>query len=327
MGTQRLDPVTLGDIQKAKERLRNVITPSPVVSMELLNMKIKQNLYFKAESLLPVGSFKLRGAYNKIAAISEEKSGFEVITASAGNHAMGVSYACKILNQKATVVVPKTAPKIKKETCQALGATVIEYGENYNDAYSKAREIEKEYGTRYVHPVADTEVIAGQGTIGLEIMEQLPDVQQVIVPLGGGGLAVGIAAAVKSINPKIRVIAIQPSGSAVFYQTIKEKKTVVLDQVNTIADGLSNKKAEPFLLDQILQWVDDVYMVQEESIKRAIVLQLMYGKILVEGAGAAPLAAVIEDQIDCRVPTVLVSTGSNIDSGMLRDLLDDHLDE
>jgi len=326
VGSQRLDPLTLPDIQTAKERLRNVITPSPIINMELLNMKLQKNVFVKAESLLPVGSFKLRGAYNKIAAITEGKSGIEVITASAGNHAMGVSYACKVLNQKATVVLPKTAPAIKKETCLALGATVIEYGETYNDAYAKAREMEKELGSVYIHSIADTEIIAGQGTVGLEILEQLPNVKQVIVPIGGGGLVSGVAVALKSINPKIRVIAVQPSGSPVYYRTIKEKKIVELNEVNTIADGLANKKVEPFLLDHILKWVDDVCLVQEDSIKKAIALQLMYGKILVEGAGAAALAAVLEGQIDCSEPTVLISTGSNIDLVKLQEILGNYQD-
>ncbi|NEU29845.1 threonine/serine dehydratase [bacterium LRH843] len=322
MSGQRLDPVSHADIVKARKRLQQVIAPTPLLSMWELNNAVNRSVYVKAESLLPVGSFKLRGAYNKISSLSEEEKKRGIVTASAGNHAMGVSLACKWLNGEATVVVPKTAPETKKSACLSMGAKVIEYGQTYDDAYKEARRIENESGRTYIHSVADADIIAGQGTVGLEILEQLPNVKQIVVPLGGGGLVSGIAIAVKSLNPSIKVIGVQPAGSSVYYQSIKENKAVELTHLDTIADGLAVKKVELYTLNLIKKWVDEVVVVREETIKKAIKLQLLKGKLVVEGAGGAALAAVMEDLVANDDETVIIASGGNIDQSKLIDILE-----
>lgn len=317
MSGQRLEDVHYSDIILAKERLKHVIRPTPLLSMETLNIFLQQKVYLKAECLLPTGSFKLRGAYNKIASISKETKEKGIITASAGNHAMGVSLAAKWLKSKATVVVPQIAPEIKKETCRQLGAEVIAYGDVYDEAYAEARKIESTEGKTYIHPVADADVIAGQGTIGLEILEQLPEVKQVVVPLGGGGLVSGIAIALKSIKPSIKVIAVQAEGSPVYYRSFKENKIIELETAKTIADGLSVKKMEPYLFEFIKAWVDDIVLVREETIKEAMKALLFQGKLVAEGAGAVSLAAMMDGLIAQPEETVLLVSGANVDQDKL----------
>ncbi|MCM3759246.1 pyridoxal-phosphate dependent enzyme [Alkalihalobacillus oceani] len=321
MAGQRIAEVTLHDIESAQKRLYRVIKPTPLYAMVALQSSLQQNVHIKAETLLPVGSFKLRGAYNKIATLTPKEKEHGVITASAGNHALGVSLASKWLQTKATVVVPTTAPSMKKESCKALGANVIEAGTVYDMAYSKARQIEASSDKTYIHPVADADVIAGQGTIGLEILEQLPQVKQIIVPLGGGGLVSGIAIAVKSVDPSVKVIAVQPEGSDAYFRSYKAGKSIELTEVNTLADGLALKKIEPYLLKLIEEWVDDIVQVKESTIHDAIEMMLLQGKLVVEGAGAVALAAAIEGKIPDLQETVLLASGGNIDQKKLAGIL------
>ena len=183
----------------------------------------------------------------------------------------------------------------------------------------------KELNMTYIHPVADSDVVAGQGTIGLEILEQLPEVEQIVVPLGGGGLVYGIAVALKSIKPTIRIVAVQPEGSPAYYRSIRENKIVHLEKISTIADGLACKTVEPFLLENIKQWVDEVVLVPEEMIKKAIKIHLLFGKLLVEGAGAVALAAVLAGLVKLKVETVLLASGANIDSSILINALESEI--
>ncbi|MFB5661255.1 threonine/serine dehydratase [Alteribacillus sp. HJP-4] len=316
-----MDKVTFDDFKTARKRLHEILQhPTPLLQNELLNMELGASLYIKAESLLPVGSFKLRGAFNKIASLVEtEKEPITVVTASAGNHAMGVSYASKVKGVTAVVAVPETTPQIKINTCRALGAEVHPVGKTFDDAYDYARKLAEEKNYMYVHNVADTDVVAGQGTVALELLEQLPDVDQIIVPLGGGGLVSGIAMAAKAINPSIRIIAVQAEGSSAYYQTYKSGKIVTLPSTNTLAEGLSMKKPEPYLLDFINAWVDDIVEVKENSIREAIKLFVLTGKLVVEASGAVALAAVMENQVTLTDKTVLIATGSNIDGSVLKD--------
>lgn len=322
---QRLEPLTMKDVDIAMTRIRRVITPSPMLSIEPLNLYLKHVIYTKAESLQPSGSFKLRGAYNKIASIQKQQEKASVITASSGNHALSVSLSARWLGQHAIVVVPESAPMMKKDMCRALGAEVIERGRTYDDAYLLAQSLAEKGDANYVHPVADTDVVAGQGTIALEVIEQLPDVEQVVIPIGGGGLASGISFVMKTMKPDVKIVGVQPEGSPAFYESLKKGRLVELREVNTIADGLSCKKIEPYLLDMISRWVDDVVLVSEVAIKRAIRVGLLYGKLLLEGAGAASLAAVLEDLLDLKMKTVIIASGSNIDKQLFTDVINEKL--
>ncbi|WP_051302014.1 threonine ammonia-lyase [Salibacterium aidingense] len=323
MNGQRLETVALTDFKTAKQRLTEIIPrPTPLIQNELLNMELGSSIFIKAESLLPVGSFKLRGAFNKIASLAEKKTQpFKVVTASAGNHAMGVSYASSVKGAEANVVVPETTPAIKINTCEAFGAVVHKVGATYDEAYQYARELSEEMDGTYVHPVADADVVAGQGTIALELLEQLPKVDQIIVPLGGGGLVSGIAMAAKNLNSSIQVIAVQAEGSAAYYESFTTGEMKTLTETNTLAEGLSVKKPEPYLLSFINDWVDDVIKVKEKTIREAVKLFALSGKLVVEASGTVPLAAVMEEQIAITKNTVVIASGSNIDESVLKECL------
>lgn len=323
MKGQRLDTVTWEDVKHAEIRLRGHVGPSPLVSMEFLNMLVGRAVWLKVESVLPTGSFKLRGAYNKIASLTERFGRTDVITASSGNHALGVSFASKRLGQRAVVYVPTVTPDAKKANCRKLGATVVEEGDIYDDAYAAAC---KQSGSYYVHPVADTDVVAGQGTISLEITAQLPEVQQIVVPLGGGGLVSGIAFVAKSINSKIRVVAVQAEGSPLFRRCIDAGRLVDLETVDTIADGMACKRAEPFLYDMVTRYVDDVVVVPERMIRYAMQVALRHAKLVLEGAGAAALGALLNGQVKQDLKTVVVASGGNVDLPRLLDVLQERFD-
>ena len=313
MKGQRQDPVTWDDVKRAEVRLRGHVGPSPLVSIEFLNMVVGYPVWLKAESLLPTGSFKLRGAYNKIAALSEQFGKADIIAASSGNHALGVSFASRSLGQTAVVYVPTVTPDAKKENCRKLGATVVEVGSIYDEAYAAAAAACENGRSYYVHPVADTDIVAGQGTISVELAAQLPDVRQIVVPLGGGGLVSGIAFAAKSINPSIRIVAVQAEGSPLFRRCLDAGRLVELDSVDTIADGMACKRAEPFLFRMIQQYVDDVVVVPERMIRYAMQTAVRHGKLVLEGSGAAALGAVLNGQVDSKLKTVIIASGGNVD--------------
>ncbi len=321
MAGQRLEEIYESDLYEARMRLKQVLTMTPLVQLNGLNDAVGRDLFVKVESFLPVGSFKLRGAYNKIATLSEDERNRGVVTASAGNHGMGVALACKWLGGRATVVVPESAPKTKVDACRLYGANVIMHGANYDEAYREARRIEEMEAKTYIHSVADADIISGQGTIGLEIIEQLPQVKQIVVPIGGGGLISGIALAMKRTNPSVKIIGVQPEGASAYYRSIKENRMVELTDSTTLADGLSVKKVEPYTLDLIKKLVDDVVVVREKTIAEAIRMMLLSGKLLVEGAGAAALAAVIEGMIPASDHTVMIASGANIDQSKLATIL------
>jgi threonine dehydratase len=204
-------------------------------------------------------------------------------------------------------------PQIKINTCRNMGANVVVHGQNYDDAYIEAKRLSEKHQYVYIHPVADCEVIAGQGTIGLEILEEVPDIEQVIVPIGGGGLISGIAIAIKSVKPDVKIIGVQPEGSKVYYESFKKGTLTNIPSSATVADGLSLKNPEPYLFELMKKWVDDIIFVKESTIKEAINEFLFFGKLLVEGSGAVTLASIIENQVDKQKKTVILASGSNID--------------
>ncbi len=327
MKGQRLDPVCRHDVEQAEARLQGVVGPSPLVSIEFLNMLVGYKVWLKTESLLPTGSFKLRGAYNKIAALTSREGRISIVTASSGNHALGVSFASRCHGQAATVYVPETTPEAKKSNCRKLGATVVEVGAVYDEAYAAAMAACEAHGGYYVHPVADTDVVAGQGTISMELAEQLPDVQQIIVPLGGGGLVSGVAFAAKMINRSVRVVAVQAEGSPLFRRCLDAGRLIELETVDTIADGMACKRAEPFLYEMVNAYVDDVVVVPERMIRYAMQAAACHAKLVLEGAGAAALAAVLNQQVSLGLRTVIVASGGNIDPSRLVQVLQEDIRE
>nr|WP_309100004.1 threonine/serine dehydratase [Fredinandcohnia onubensis] len=323
---QNLNIPTLETINQARERIQEKINlQTKIVNHEILNMKYGFPIYIKTEALQPTGSFKIRGAFNKILALQENQSNQHYITASAGNHAIGVAYSSQYIGVQATVVVPEKTPQIKIDTCKRLGAKVVVLGETYDEAYTEARRLSEEHQYVYIHPVADCDVIAGQGTIGLEILNELPEVEQVIVPIGGGGLISGIAIAIKSIKPDVKVIGVQPEGSNAYYESWKTGKLTKILDSTTIADGLSLKNPEPYMFNLMQKWVDEIICVKEDTIKAAINDFLFLGKVLVEGSGAVTLASIMENQIEKQKRTVVIASGSNIDKYRLLSII--HGDE
>ncbi|MFA1820819.1 threonine/serine dehydratase [Virgibacillus oceani] len=325
---QNLKIPTINDIRKADIRIKNKTDISTkIVTSEILNMKYGFPIYIKPEGLQPTGSFKVRGALNKILKAMEEGLFNHYITASAGNHAIGLAYSSLLLGVNSSVVVSEKTPQIKISTCEKLGAEVILHGENYDEAYKQAEKISNEKNYYYIHPVADCEIVAGQGTIGLEILEEMPDIEQVLVPIGGGGLISGIAIAIKSLKPDTKIIGVQPERSNAYYKSWKKGELVKIKNSNTIADGLSLKQPEKYLFNMINHWVDDIVTVKEDTIDQAIKDFLFLGKLLVEGSGAVTLASILENKVKTDIKTVLIGSGSNMDEQRINEVLKVGFDE
>jgi len=221
----------------AREHLKNVLLPTPLMYSPIFSEESGNNIYIKPENLQKTGAFKIRGAYNKMLKLTEAEKQRGVIASSAGNHAQGVAYAARELGIKAVIVMPKTTPLIKVQSTKKYGAEVVLYGDVYDDAYQKAKELEEKEGYVFVHPFNDPDVLEGQGTIALEILEQLPQTDVIVVPIGGGGLISGIACAAKQIKPEIKIVGVEPSGAASATEALKKNKLVTLPEANTIADG------------------------------------------------------------------------------------------
>jgi threonine dehydratase len=269
-------------------------------------------VYLKYENLQRTGSFKVRGAIYKVSKLARTVRG--VVTASAGNHAQGVSYAASVYGLKAVIVMPSTASISKIEATRGYGAEVVLHGSNYNEAESRALEIAREKGYEFIHPFDDLDVIAGQGTIGFEILEDVPDVEAVVVPIGGGGLISGIASVVKRHRPGIKVVGVEPENAPKFAASIREGRIVEVDVKPTIADGLAVKRPGKLAFEVVSELVDDVVTVSEEEIAEAMYLLLERGKVLAEGAGAASLAAVLSGKTGLRGgKLVALVSGGNVD--------------
>jgi threonine dehydratase len=319
---QRLDPVHISDFFRARERIRKVSGPTPLISVETLNIFLNNKVYLKAESLQPVGAYKFRGALNKCSCLIEKYGdNVNIITASSGNHGMACAYVAKTLGIKATVFVPEITPKIKIDSIKRLGAEIIVYGKTYDNTFIEACRMADEKGYYYVHPVSDADTVAGQGTISLELMEQLPDLDQIVVPIGGGGLITGISYAIKCLKPNVKVIGVMPENSCVYYESRKAGKLVEIDNPSSVADACVRKTGEEYLFPYIQKYVDDICIVKENSIKQAVKVLLLYGKLLLEGSGALPMAAALENQLDLSKKTVMVCSGANIDFNVLNDCL------
>ncbi len=316
--------VKLSDIQEARQLLQGIIIPTPILSDEKLSAEIGVSVYLKAESLQRSGSFKLRGAYNKISRLTDAEKQRGVIAPSAGNHAQGVALAAKLLGTGATIVMPTFAPLTKITATKNLGAEVILYGESFDEAAAHARDLQSEHGFIYVHAFDDDDIIAGQGTIGLEIVEDLPETAVVVVPIGGGGIISGVAIAVKHLLPQVRVIGVQAENVAAVNRFLEAGKPVEIPYQPTIADGIAIKHPAQRTLDIISEYVDEVVEVSEEEIARGIFHCMQSNRLVVEGAGAAGVAALLAKKVNV-APTDTVCAilcGGNIDANLLTRILE-----
>ena len=302
--------LTLEMIQDAQKALKGIARKTPLDAAP----KIGENIYIKAENLQLTGAFKLRGAYNKIRSLTKEEASHGVIACSAGNHAQGIALSATKLGIKSIICMPAGAPISKVEATKQLGAEVRLVKGAYDDAYATALQLQEETGATFIHPFDDDEVIAGQGTIGLEILDQLESPDAVVVPIGGGGLISGVAYAIKHLNPKVKVYGVQAAGSASMIASQQEGAPITLDQADTFADGIAVKRPGDLTYELCAQYVDEVVTVTEDEIASAI-LALMEGqKTVAEGAGAVPVAAVMFGKVDTsEKKTVCVVSGGNVD--------------
>lgn len=287
---------------------------TPLVTSQTTNDITGKTVYFKMENQQKTGAFKFRGASFKLKRLTDEELNRGVVTASAGNHAQGVALAAYKLGVKATIYMPVNTPIQKVRATESYGATVVLIGESFDDAYHASLEFQKETGATYVHPFDDVHVIAGQGTIAREMIEEIKNLECIIVPIGGGGLASGIAYTAKSINPNIRIIGVQAYGAKAMYESFHQNKHVVLEKVDTIADGIAVKEPGKITEQTCKNYVDDIVTVTDGEIANAMIYMLERNKTLVEGAGASPLAYLLYHHKDIKEQNIgLVISGGNVD--------------
>lgn len=302
----------LEDFKAAKKRVDEVIQETHLIHSDAFSLECGNDVYIKPENLQRTGAFKIRGAYNKIVKLDDEAKRHGLIASSAGNHAQGVAYAANKLGVKATIVMPSHTPLIKVEATKAHGAEVVLAGEVYDDAYAKAVELQKSEGYTFVHPFDDEDVMEGQGTIALEILEELPDADIILVPIGGGGLISGIATAAKLIKPDIQIIGVEPEGAASASAAIHEDQVVLLNEVNTIADGTAVQQIGSKTFKYIKEYVDDIVLVNDYELMEAFLLLVEKHKLVAEGSGILALAGLKKLKIKGKKVVSLIS-GGNID--------------
>ncbi|HXB22819.1 MAG TPA: threonine/serine dehydratase [Candidatus Solibacter sp.] len=315
--------VILKDIQQSQALLRKIAVRTPLV---LCKLPEARHIFVKPENLQPIGSFKLRGAYNKISSLNPEQRSRGVVSHSSGNHAQGVAFAARALNVKATIVMPSTAPKVKLEATRALGAEIVMVGPASEDRIKKAEELERERGLVPVPPYNDEKIIAGQGTIGLEILEDLADVEAVLVPIGGGGLISGIATALKESGAKLKVIGVEPEFAAdaqASLRTGKIQSIAAESAIKTLADGLRSQSIGPINFEHIQKYVDDIITVKEHEIRQAMRHLLFSARILAEPSGAVTTAAAMfhSAEIPASAKTVAVVSGGNVEPQLFSEIL------
>lgn len=312
-------PLSLDKIKKAHEGMASVLKPTLLMKSDFLSEDFSADIYIKPENLQRTGAFKIRGAFNKLATLSDDQKQKGIVAASAGNHAQGVALAARLICDSGTslcpvvtIVMPETTPLIKVENTKRLGARVVLKGDTYDDACLEALRIEREEGAVFVHPFNDYDVIAGQGTIGIEILDELPEADIVIVPVGGGGLISGIAAAIKQVSPNVKVIGVEPEGAACMKAALDACKIVDLEDVNTIADGVAVKTAGDITYKLVKEYVDKIITVTDTEIMEALLLLIEREKLISENAGALSIAALKHVDIKDKKVVSLVS-GGNID--------------
>ena len=312
--------LTLDKIYHAAFVLKGIARTTDLLSSS--SLKPNTHMYLKTENLQVTGSFKVRGAYYKISQLTEEQKKAGVIACSAGNHAQGVALSATKNGIKSVVCMPDGAPISKVEATKSYGAEVVLVPGVYDDAYNKAIELQKEKGYTFVHPFDDEDVIAGQGTIGLEILNQIENIDAVVVPIGGGGLISGVAFAIKSLKPNIKVYGVQAANAPSMYESIKQKSKITLDAVSTFADGIAVKHPGDLTYELVSKYVDEVVTVSEDEIAMAILTLIERQKLISEGAGATSVAAVLSDKVPVNNKNVVcVVSGGNIDVNILSRVL------
>lgn len=304
--------LTLDNVYRAGNILHHIVRKTAMVYAPKLNPG--EDIYLKTENLQITGSFKIRGAYYKMSRLSEEERKRGVVACSAGNHAQGVAFAACKNGIKAVICLPEAAPFSKVEATKSYGAEVCLVDGVYDDAYKKAISLRDEFGYTFVHPFDDESVIAGQGTIAFEILDQLPDVNVIIVPVGGGGLISGIAFAVKAIKPSVHVIGVQADGAASMVASLKANRVIELGSVSTIADGIAVKRPGKISYEICSKYVDDIVTVSDDEISAAIIALMEKNKLVTEGAGAASVAAAMFGKVNIKnKKTTCLISGGNID--------------
>jgi threonine dehydratase len=311
--------VTVDAVRAARELIAGVLRPTPVDSSRTLSQLAGRTILLKPEHLQRTGSFKIRGAYNRIARL---EPGIQVVAASAGNHAQGVALAATLTGHESTIFMPSSAPLPKVDATTAYGATVVSGGENVDDAIVAAKRFAAERGAVFVPPFDDPLIIAGQGTVGLELLEEAPEIETVVVSVGGGGLISGISATVAALRPDVRVIGVEPAGAACMNESVKAGRCVGLDRVMTMADGVALKAPSPLTLAHVRAHVHGLVTVTEDEISQALLLLLERVKAVVEPSGAAALAAVLAGKVPGSGPVAVVLSGGNVDPLLLIKVID-----
>ncbi len=311
--------LTLDKVYHANYALKEAIRQTDLIYSPVLSKECGCELYLKTENLQVTGSFKVRGAYYKISQLNEEEKSRGVIACSAGNHAQGVALASKKFGIKSIICMPDGAPLSKVEATKSYGAEVVLVPGVYDDAHNRAEELKAEKGYTFIHPFDDEDVIAGQGTIGLEIAEQIKDADAVIVPVGGGGLISGVAFAIKSLNPKIRVYGVQAAGAPSMLNSLEHKKIETLPSVSTVADGIAVKEPGRLTFDLCSRYVDGIVSVTDDQVSAAILALIEKQKMIAEGAGAVALAAALFNKLPdvAGKKVVCLISGGNIDVTIL----------
>lgn len=315
--------MNIKDIEEASKRISGVIHDTPLIRSHTFSEMTGSSIYLKYENQQKTGSFKVRGASNKIAKLVENEAPPSVIASSAGNHAQGVAFAANSLGINATIVMPKSTPIAKVAATEEYGAHVVLHGDCYDDAFTKATAIQQETGAVFIHPFDDEDVIAGQGTIGLELLHQLPELDVVVVPTGGGGLLAGVAFAIKQFNPQVKIIGVQASEADAIVQGFNCSNYTCTEKSATIADGIAVKNPGILTFSLIQQYVDEMVTVTDAEIAAAILLLLERDKQVVEPAGAASLAAVLSDRLDIANKNVIcILSGGNIDVSFIHKIVE-----
>ena len=305
------------EIEAARDRIQEVILRTPTIYSDTLSKLVGKEVFLKLENLQKTGSFKIRGAYNKLSQLPASMRKKGVVAASAGNHAQGVALASSILGIHSTIVMPEGVSLAKQMATQAYGGEIILFGQNTDEALSHAKKMAKD-GKLLIHPFDDEQIIAGQGTIGLEILEEVPGADAIVVPTGGGGLISGIATIVKRRRPEIKIIGVQSAHAPSAYYSVKRKKIVVVKARPTLADGIAIQRVGEITFPMIQKGVEEIITVQEDEIASAILLLMERTRVVAEGAGATPLAALLSKRWKIRAKKiVLVISGGNIDFHLL----------
>ena len=316
--------VTLEDVKKAQETIKNIVKKTDILESTKLSVMTGANVYYKCENLQKTGSFKVRGACNKIANLTDEEKANGVIASSAGNHAQGVALGAKMNGIEATIVMPQTAPLAKVTATKSYGANVVLEGLVYDDAYAKALEIQKETGATFLHPFNDEYVIAGQGTIALEIFEQMNNkVDTILCPIGGGGIIAGVAVAAKALNPNVKIIGVQTANIPSMHESMKAGKVTTAFKATSVADGISVKTVGELTFSIVKDLVDDVILVEEGEIAEGLLFLMENQKVVAEGSGAVTTAAILSGKY---IPkknenVVCIISGGNIDINTLNRII------